>query len=147
LIELPPDHELAEKVTHHSNNQNPINARDLQSNSTFQRRLQNEFATKYKGKVFYRIKRGEPDQEPQVIDNDEAGRVLLAFDLKRRAVRILVYVGSDINQNPYRPPSRSPEADLALKSYSQIALLHSHLFLHDQLTFADISGTDRKKLP
>ena len=24
----------------------------------------------------------------------------------------------------------------------QIALLHSHLFLHDQLTFADISGTD-----
>ena len=28
------------------------------------------------------------------------------------------------------------------QSYSQIALLHSHLFLHDQLTFADISGTD-----
>lgn len=83
LIELPPDDELAEKVTHHSNNQNPINARDLQSNSTLQRRLQNEFATKYKGKVFYRIKRGEPDQEPQVIDNDEAGRVLLAFDLKQ----------------------------------------------------------------
>lgn len=83
LIELPPEHELAEKITHHSNNQNPINARDLQSNSTIQRRLQNEFAQQFQGEVFYRIKRGEPDQGLQVIDNDEAGRLLLAFDLKQ----------------------------------------------------------------
>jgi hypothetical protein len=83
LIELPPDHSLAEKITHHSNNQNPINARDLQSNSIIQRRLQNEFDQLYAGQVFYRIKRGEPDRAPQVIDNDEAGRLLLAFDLKQ----------------------------------------------------------------
>ena len=83
LIELPPDHELAEQITHHSNNQNSINARDLQSNSIIQRRLQNEFNSDYSGQVFYRIKRGEPDQAPQVIDNDEAGRLLLAFDLKQ----------------------------------------------------------------
>lgn len=83
LIELPPDHELAEKITHHSNNQNSINARDLQSNSLIQRRLQNEFNSNYSGQVFYRIKRGEPEQAPQVIDNDEAGRLLLAFDLKQ----------------------------------------------------------------
>jgi len=82
LIELPPEHALAEKITHHSNNQNPINARDLQANSTIQRRLQNELTANYGGEVFYRIKRGEPDQAEQVIDNDEAGRVLLAFDLK-----------------------------------------------------------------
>ena len=82
LIELPTDHELTEKITHHSNNQNPINARDLQSNSTIQRRLQNEFLAAYAGEVFYRIKRGEPDQAVQVIDNDEAGRLLLAFDRK-----------------------------------------------------------------
>lgn len=82
LIELPPDHPLAEKITNHSNNQNPINARDLQSNSTIQRRLQNEIDQLYAGQVFYRIKRGEPDKAPQVIDNDEAGRLLLAFDLK-----------------------------------------------------------------
>ncbi len=82
LIELPPGQPLAEKITHHSNNQNPINARDLQSNSTIQRRLQNEFESQYGGQVFYRIKRGEPDKAPQVIDNDEAGRMLLAFDLK-----------------------------------------------------------------
>ncbi len=31
LIELAPDSALADQITHHSNNQNPINARDLQS--------------------------------------------------------------------------------------------------------------------
>ena len=83
LIQLPPEHELAEQITHHSNNQNPINARDLQSNSTIQRRLQNEFKSKYSGQIFYRIKRGEPEEALQTIDNDEAGRLLLAFDLKQ----------------------------------------------------------------
>jgi hypothetical protein len=84
LIELPPDHELVEKITHHSNNQNSISARDMQSNSTIQRRLQKEFESVYRGKVFYRIKRGEKTKSDQeIIDNDEAGRLLLAFDLKQ----------------------------------------------------------------
>ena len=83
IIKLPPGNALAEKITHHSNNQNPINARDLQSNSSIQRRLQNEFRLNYDGEVFYRIKRGEGDQAPVNIDNDEAGRLLLAFDLKQ----------------------------------------------------------------
>lgn len=52
LIELPPAHELADKVTHHSNNQNPINARDLQSNSVVQRRLQTEINRDFAGSVF-----------------------------------------------------------------------------------------------
>src|SRR5271157_5013240 len=38
---------------------------------------------------------------------------------------------------------KEPRGRSRSQSYSQIALLHSHLFLHDQLTFADISGTDR----
>ncbi len=83
IVKLPPGNMLAEKITHHSNNQNPINARDLQSNSSIQRRLQNEFRQNYDGDVFYRIKRGEGDQAPVNIDNDEAGRLLLAFDLKQ----------------------------------------------------------------
>ena len=84
LIELAPDSALADQITHHSNNQNPINARDLQSNSMIQRRLQTEFNTRYGGKVFYRIKRGErSDQAIAVIENDEAGRLLLAFDLRQ----------------------------------------------------------------
>ncbi len=105
LIELPPEHPLAEKITHHSNNQNPINARDLQSNSTIQRRLQNEFDRLYHDQVFYRIKRGEPDRAPQVIDNDEAGRVLLAFDLKEpwtchQTYKILDELHGDIFARP-----------------------------------------------
>ena len=84
LIELQPEHELVEQITHHSNNQNSINARDLQSNSLIQRRLQREFVSACSGEVFYRIKRGESEQpHQQVIDNDEAGRLLLAFDLKQ----------------------------------------------------------------
>ena len=78
LIELSPDHELAEMITDHSN---PINARIfLQSNSIIQRRLQAEFAATYANEVFYRIKRGEPTAIARVIENDEAGRLLLAFD-------------------------------------------------------------------
>jgi hypothetical protein len=37
----------------------------------------------YGGDVFYRIKRGETNSALQAIDNDEAGRLLLAFDLKQ----------------------------------------------------------------
>ena len=37
---------------------------------------------------------------------------------------------------------KEPRGRSRSQSYSQIALLHSHLFLHEQLTFADISGTD-----
>ena len=83
LIELPPEHELADKITNRSNNQNPINARDLQSNSVVQRRLQTEVSRHYSDTVFYRIKRGEPEQASEVIENDEAGRLLLAFDLRQ----------------------------------------------------------------
>jgi hypothetical protein len=38
---------------------------------------------------------------------------------------------------------KEPRGRSRSQNYSQIALLNSHLFLHDQLTFADISGTDR----
>jgi hypothetical protein len=82
LIEVPPNDPLAERITHHSNNQNSISARDLQSNSAIQRRLQSEFAQKYANKVFYRIKRGEIATVPTIIDNEDAGRSLLAFDLQ-----------------------------------------------------------------
>src|SRR5271165_1007506 len=40
---------------------------------------------------------------------------------------------------------KEPRGRSRSQSYSQIALLHSHLFLHDQLTFADISGTDTSR--
>jgi hypothetical protein len=83
LVELKPGSELAAKITRHSNNQNPISARDLQSNSTIQRRLQADFEHHYKGAVGYEIKRGEASKEPLAIANDAAARILLAFDIEQ----------------------------------------------------------------
>ena len=82
LIQLPPDSELAARITRHSNNQNSISARDLQSNSSIQRRLQNEISAKYPG-VFYEIKRGEESTAEVVLPNETAARILLAFDVKQ----------------------------------------------------------------
>jgi hypothetical protein len=81
LIQLPPDSELAAKITRHSNNQNAIHARDLQSNSTIQRRIQSEITALSDGKTHYEIKRGDsPSGIDEVITNEEAARILLAFD-------------------------------------------------------------------
>ncbi len=82
LIQLPPDSELAARITRHSNNQNSISARDLQSNSSIQRRLQNEIKNKY-SRIFYEIKRGETPTAPVILSNDTAARILLAFDVKQ----------------------------------------------------------------
>jgi hypothetical protein len=85
FIQISPETPLAMKITDHTNNQNGTTARDLQSNNPIQTRLQAEFNSEYKGKFYYRIKRGEhPEWDPaKVIENDLAARILLAFDLKR----------------------------------------------------------------
>lgn len=82
IILIAPDSELASKITHRSNNQNSINARDLQANSALQRRLQNEFTSEYGSLIFYRIQRGEESSAPMIIDNSDAALIMLAFDLK-----------------------------------------------------------------
>jgi AIPR protein len=85
FIQISPETPLAMKITDHTNNQNGTTARDLQSNNPIQTRLQTEFDAEYKGKLHYRIKRGEHPEwdEAKVIENDLAARILLAFDLKR----------------------------------------------------------------
>jgi len=59
----------------------------------------------YGGDVFYRIKRGEATSAARVIDNDEAGRMLLAFDLKEpwtchQSYKILDELHSEIFARP-----------------------------------------------
>ena len=81
LIELDRDSPLLDKITHNSNNQNGIKPRDFQSNNPIQLRLRTEFQEKYGGEIGYRISRGEEPSAREVIDNEVAGRVLLAFDL------------------------------------------------------------------
>lgn len=82
LIQLPPNSELAARITRHSNNQNSISARDLQSNNLIQRRLQNEVNETYPH-MFYEIKRGERHTAAVVLTNEDAARILLAFDVKQ----------------------------------------------------------------
>jgi len=82
MIEIPPGSELAFKISHHSNNQNGIKPRDLQSNSRIQARLQEEFRRQYPSQIFYQVARGEQSSCPETIENELAGRILLAFDLQ-----------------------------------------------------------------
>ena len=83
LIQLPPNSDLAALITRHSNNQNSISARDLQSNSAIQQRLQTDIHLKFPN-FFYEIKRGEREPKGKactVITNEDAARLLLAFDI------------------------------------------------------------------
>jgi hypothetical protein len=105
VIKLPPQSALAAKITRHSNNQNSISARDLQANSNIQRRLQSEFASKFKDKFYYEIKRGEVSGSEIVITNEEAARMLLAFDLQQpwachQSYRLFDELHSDIFGRP-----------------------------------------------
>lgn len=75
------DPELALKITHNSNNQNAIKPRDLRSNSLIQIRLGKEFEGFGAKKYGFEIKRGQMPEASEVISNEWAGRLLLAFDL------------------------------------------------------------------
>lgn len=81
IIEIEPGSELIPKITHNSNNQNGIKARDFRSNSLIQVRIQNEISQAYP-QYFYQIKRGDNPGQRIVIDNELAGKILIAFDLK-----------------------------------------------------------------
>ena len=80
VIELKGDQELANLITINSNNQNAIKPRDLRSNHLIQQRLKAEFQKLCFGNYDFEIKRGETLKGKEVITNEEAGRLLLAFD-------------------------------------------------------------------
>jgi len=77
------DDALSRKITINSNNQNSIKSKDLRSTHDIMLRLSEEFKTNVAAYNF-EIKRGEKfDVERTLITNEEAGRLLLAFDLER----------------------------------------------------------------
>ncbi|MEG3148092.1 AIPR family protein [Sphingomonas sp. RT2P30] len=83
VIELKNKPELAKTITQISNNQNSIKSRDLKANHQIQSRLKSDFENKFKGIFDYIIKRGEAPQAKIALSNEEAGALLLAFDLRR----------------------------------------------------------------
>jgi len=82
FIQADPSSTMAEKITDRSNNQNAVKPRDFMANNPVQIRLQNEFDQYYSGVYCFEIKRGEIFQGGQVISNEDAGLLLLSFDLK-----------------------------------------------------------------
>jgi hypothetical protein len=70
---------LADRITYRSNNQNPVNTRDLRANDRVQRDLQSEITSRYGDELFYDIRRGQPtDGAHAVLDNQLAAQMLLA---------------------------------------------------------------------
>lgn len=82
FVQVPRASDLYDLITTNSNNQNGVKARDFKSNDPIQVRLQNEFRRNFKDQYEYEIKRGESLQGGQRISNEEAGLLLLAFDIK-----------------------------------------------------------------
>lgn len=82
ILEMEIGSPLSDMVTHYSNNQNGVKARDFKSNSPIQIRLQNEFRERYAGQFAFEIKRGEHPGVGELISNESAGLYLMAFDLK-----------------------------------------------------------------
>jgi hypothetical protein len=82
FIKLEPSSKEAKMVTEFSNNQNGVKARDFMANNPIQIRLQNEFSQHYAGEYGFEIKRGETANGCTLISNEDAGLLLMAFDLK-----------------------------------------------------------------
>ena len=80
FVQVEPTSELAKLITEISNNQNGVKARDFRANNPFQIRLQQEFRQNYDGQYFFEIKRGEILGAGELIPNEEAGLLLMAFD-------------------------------------------------------------------
>lgn len=111
VIKLDPASDLASMITRNSNNQNAIGARDLQSNSVIQKRLKEDFRRSFGLKFGYEIKRGEQVDGDRVITNEDAARVLLAFDLEQpwtchQSYRYFDDLHSDIFGRPVVTASR-----------------------------------------
>lgn len=81
VIEIEGDEEFAREITLASNNQNAIKPRDQRSTNILQTRLESEFRQIGFEEYRYIIKRGQ-DEAGNVIINEEAGRLLMAYDLK-----------------------------------------------------------------
>jgi len=82
FIQVEPNSDLARMVTEISNNQNGVKPRDFMANHAVQIRLQNEFRRDYKDQYFFEIKRGEKKDPGTLVTNEEAGLMLMAFDLE-----------------------------------------------------------------
>lgn len=73
---------MVRKITYFANNQNAISLKDLRSNDSVQKALQQEFFMIFKNTILYKRKRGESeDGYTIIIDKDFAAQLIEAFYL------------------------------------------------------------------
>jgi hypothetical protein len=72
------DNNLINLITRNTNNQNPIQIRDLKSNHKFQEQLKKQFE---EFEISYEIKRGENSKYSNKIQNDHVAQLICAFHL------------------------------------------------------------------
>ncbi len=133
---------LADRITYRSNNQNPVNTRDLRANDRVQRDLQSEVKERYGDELFYDIRRGQPsDGAHAVLDNQLAAQMLLATWLGEpwAAVRKLKLFDQD-----YHRIFRRATADKLFLAYllnKEIEAARSKLRPELQTSFASVRYT------
>ncbi|MCJ7871150.1 AIPR family protein [Phaeobacter sp. J2-8] len=81
VVALGDDAQLSEKITHNSNNQNAIKARDQKSNNPIQQRLKKEVAALKYSDFVLEVKQGELNPKKEVLRNEDSGLALLAVEL------------------------------------------------------------------
>lgn len=117
IIQVPVDSVLSAQITEYSNSQNGVKPRDFKSYNPIQIRLQNEFNHNFQNQYYYEIKRGEltPNQ-CEVISNEEAGILLMSFDLKEPWGTHRKYqVFEDLYNDIFARPEVSADRILMLK--------------------------------
>lgn len=78
IIELGESLELVDSITYRTNNQNPVNTRDLRSTDPIQRDLQAQVREHYGSELGYAIRSGEKAEAPETLDNTTAAQLAMA---------------------------------------------------------------------
>lgn len=78
VIELGESLDLVDSITYRTNNQNPVNARDLRSTDPIQRDLQAQVREDYGDELGYAIRNGETISAPESLDNTTAAQLAMA---------------------------------------------------------------------
>jgi len=117
IIKVPVNSTLSAQITEYSNSQNGVKPRDFKSYNPIQIRLQNEFNHHFANRYYYEIKRGEnTPNDCEVISNEEAGILLMSFDLKEPWGTHRKYqVFEDLYNDLFARPEVSADRILMLK--------------------------------
>ena len=81
IVELGESIDLVDDITYRTNNQNPVNTRDLRSTDPIQRDLQAQVRESYGSELSYVIRNGEKPTTPEVLDNTTAAQLAMAVYL------------------------------------------------------------------